>query len=109
LCSNCRKGMPTPKLAFESLPGDVELPEHIFKANEKGCNRCGGQGYIGRIAIAEVLEVTEPVSFAIANGANGGDILKIAKEDGMVPMYQEGLYNVLDGITSLEELARVIN
>jgi type IV pilus assembly protein PilB len=109
LCTNCRRPIPPPLGAFESLGEGVQLPEHIYKANDKGCNRCGGQGYTGRIAIAEVLEVTEPVSFAIANGANGGDLLKIAKQDGMVPMYQEGLYNVLDGITSLEELARVIN
>jgi type IV pilus assembly protein PilB len=108
LCNSCRMHIPTPPLAFEGL-GEIELPAEIFKKGDRGCARCSGTGYSGRLAIAEVLEVTEAVGHAIANGANGLDLLALARKEGMIPMYEEGLHRVLEGTTSLEELARVIS
>ena len=108
LCTSCRVAIPPPADMFSSL-GPVELPPQVFKAAERGCSRCGGTGYSGRIAIAEVLAVGEEVSAAIANGAHGTEILAIAKREGMVPMYDAGLAFVLEGTTSIEELTRVIN
>jgi type IV pilus assembly protein PilB len=108
LCTACRVHMPTPVLAFEVL-GEIELPDQIYKKGDRGCARCSGTGYAGRIAIAEVLEITEAAAHAIANGANGLDLLAIARGEGMVPMYEEGLHRALEGTTSLEELARVIS
>jgi type IV pilus assembly protein PilB len=108
LCTACRVAIPTPADMFSSL-APVELPPQVFKAADRGCSRCGGTGYSGRIAIAEVLAVGEEVSAAIANGAHGTEILAIAKREGMVPMYEAGLAFVLEGTTSIEELTRVIN
>jgi type IV pilus assembly protein PilB len=108
LCTACRVHIPTPAHAFEAL-GDVQMPDDIFKKGDRGCARCSGTGYSGRLALAEVLEITEPVAHAIAGGANGLDLLILARQEGMVPMYEEGLYRVLEGTTSLEELARVIS
>jgi type IV pilus assembly protein PilB len=107
LCMNCRVAIPTPSNAFRTI--DAEVPNQIFRAADKGCARCAGTGYFGRIAIAEVFEITEAVSTALSMGANAGDLVRLAEKEGMVPMYQEGLTRVLDGVTSLEELARVIN
>jgi type IV pilus assembly protein PilB len=107
LCMHCRVSIPSPSNAFRTI--DAEVPDHIFRAADKGCARCSGTGYFGRIAIAEVFEITEAVSTALSLGANAGDLVRLAEKEGMVPMYQEGLTRVLDGVTSLEELARVIN
>ena len=107
LCIHCRVSVPTPPNAFRTI--EAELPAHIFRPADKGCARCSGTGYFGRIAIAEVFEITEGVSTALSLGANAGELVRLAEKEGMVPMYQEGLTRVLDGVTSLEELARVIN
>ena len=85
------------------------MPEHIFEPAERGCSRCSGTGYYGRLAIAEVFEVTEAVSHAHRLGANLNELLAIAKSEGMVPMFEEGLQYVCQGVTSLAELSRVIN
>ena len=107
LCIHCRVAMPTPPNAFRTIEAD--LPAQIFRPADKGCARCAGTGYFGRIAIAEVFEITEGVSTALSLGTNAGELVRLAEKEGMVPMYQEGLTRVLDGVTSLEELARVIN
>ena len=107
LCIHCRVSIPAPVNAFRTI--DAEVPSHIFRHADKGCARCSGTGYFGRIAIAEVFEITEAVSTALSMGANAGELVRLAEKEGMVPMYQEGLTRVLDGVTSLEELARVIN
>lgn len=109
LCQHCRKPVDPIPSAFDSLGEGVEIPDRIFEPSERGCSRCSGTGYHGRLAIAEVFEVTEKVQHAIASGANLTEILVIAKSDGMVPMFEEGLQYVLQGTTSLAELSRVIN
>lgn len=107
LCIHCRVAVPTPVNAFRSLEADV--PAQIYRASERGCARCAGTGYFGRLAIAEVFEITEGVSTALALGTNAGELVRLAEKEGMVPMYTEGLQNVAAGVTSLEELGRVIN
>jgi type IV pilus assembly protein PilB len=108
VCIHCRTAVPTPRNAFKAM-GDVDLPDQIFRASDRGCARCAGTGYFGRLAIAEVFEVTESISTALSMGSSAAEIVRLAEKEGMVPMYREGLSRVLDGVTSLEELARVIN
>ena len=108
LCPNCKVAAKVPPGAFNVLQID-ELPENIFGPAEKGCGRCSGTGYRGRLAIAEVLEVTEPISHGIASGMDLNELLRVARSEGMVPMFEEGLQYVLEGVTSLAELSRVIN
>ncbi len=108
LCQHCRRAASLPPGAFDGL-GTDELPDNIFEPNERGCSRCSGTGYHGRLAIAEVFEVTEPVANGISAGATLNELVVLAKAAGMVPMYEEGLQYVLQGVTSLAELSRVIN
>jgi type IV pilus assembly protein PilB len=107
LCSHCRRPAELPPRAFDAL-GEIELPDKIFEPAERGCSRCSGTGYHGRLAIAEVFEVTEKVQHGIASGANLNEVVVLAREAGMVPMFEEGLQYVLQGVTSLAELSRVI-
>lgn len=108
LCQHCRKAVPVPAGMFDVLEVDT-LPEVIFEPADRGCSRCSGTGYYGRLAIAEVLEVTEGISHAIASGVNLNELLALAKAEGMVPMFEEGLQYIYQGVTSLAELSRVIN
>jgi len=64
-------------------------------------------GYIGRIGIFEVLPVSEKISRAILEGVSASEIERIATEEGMVTLKQDGYLKALDGTTTIEEVLRV--
>ena len=79
----------------------------LYLYRGKGCDKCGGSGYTGRIGIFEVLDVSESVSRMIMGNVSDAEIDKIAKEQGMISMIQDGYLKALEGITSIEEVLRV--
>jgi type IV pilus assembly protein PilB len=112
LCTRCRLAY-RPELAeltqvgwdFERLGGrDPDF--HIYKA--KGCGACGGTGYYGRFAIHEVLEISEEVERLIVERGHSEDIRKTAIGQGMLTLRNAGMIEVGRGMTSLEEILRVI-
>ncbi|MBI5530523.1 MAG: type II/IV secretion system protein [Candidatus Doudnabacteria bacterium] len=74
----------------------------------KGCAVCSQIGYKGRIGIFEVLEVDDTIRRLITERANASDIKKQAIKNGMTTMFEDGLQKVLNGLTSLEEVLRVM-
>ena len=73
----------------------------------KGCEECGNTGYMGRIGVYEVMPVTEKIAQLVTERASSADIEKVAREEGMVTMKQDGYLKVLEGITTVEEILRV--
>ncbi len=73
----------------------------------KGCDQCGNTGYKGRIGIFEVLPITEKVSRLVLERAPALEIEKIAVEEGMITMKQDGYLKVVEGVTSIDETLRV--
>lgn len=73
----------------------------------KGDSECGGSGYYGRVGVFEVLPVTEKISRLVLENASSGDIDKVAQEEGMVTMKQDGYLKVVEGVTTIEEVLRV--
>jgi type IV pilus assembly protein PilB len=74
----------------------------------KGCNVCHGSGYAGRVGIFEVLEVTDRIRQLITERANAAVITQAAIEEGMTTMLEDGIGKVLEGVTTLEEVMRVV-
>jgi type IV pilus assembly protein PilB len=75
----------------------------------KGCEACGGIGYKGRTGIHEVFVITPEIEQMILSGkVSEYEMEKIAIKDGMVTMVQDGVLKAMDGITTLEEIFRVI-
>lgn len=74
----------------------------------KGCSECDDTGYKGRFAIFEVLSVTEKTGQLIMQHRSSEEIENSAIEDGMLTMIQDGYYKVLEGLTTFEEVLRVI-
>ncbi|MDD4785240.1 MAG: GspE/PulE family protein, partial [Candidatus Shapirobacteria bacterium] len=72
-----------------------------------GCEKCNNTGYLGRIAIYEVMPITEKLSKLIVEKAAASDIQKLAMEEGMLTMKQDGYVKVLEGVTSMDEVIRV--
>ncbi len=95
------------KKVFDSTILNKEKERVSYKG--KGCSRCGNSGYSGRLSIAEVLEVNDEVSNYIANKkeiAYDSDLLKKQK---FITIKQDGIIRALQGITSMEEVFRVMS
>ncbi len=84
---------------------DNGKPIHIYKG--EGCNECNNTGYLGRIAIFEVLKITSTINRMILQQAAAKDIESQAKKEGLIMMKQDGYLKALDGITTIEEVLRV--
>lgn len=72
-----------------------------------GCNKCNDTGYKGRSGIYEVLQVSEKIKSLIIDKATESDISKVATDEGMITLLQDGYLKALEGITTLEEVLRV--
>lgn len=72
-----------------------------------GCEKCNSSGYYGRVAIYEVMPISEKIAKLIVSKASAGDIQKLAMEEGMLTMKQDGYVKVLEGVTTVEEVLRV--
>ncbi|MBI2592985.1 MAG: type II/IV secretion system protein [Candidatus Colwellbacteria bacterium] len=93
------------ELGFD--PNEYRLPKLLYKG--KGCAADNESGYQGRVGIFEVLEITEEVRKLIVSPDFSLDALRaLAKKEGMISMFEDGLRKVEQGITTIEEIFRVI-
>ncbi len=77
----------------------------LFKG--QGCNYCGHSGYLGRTGIFEFLVVSEKIAKLILEHASSAEVERVAVEEGMISMKQDGYIKVLEGLTTMEEVLRV--
>jgi type IV pilus assembly protein PilB len=75
---------------------------------KKGCPRCNHTGYRGRIGIYQLLRMSEDIASLAVRHASRDEIARAAMEGGMRTMWDDGLEKVVSGLTSVEELARVL-
>ncbi|AAC07748.1 GspE/PulE family protein [Aquifex aeolicus] len=110
LCPKCKEKADIPKDVLLRI-GVIEDPSEevvIYKAHEGGCEYCNYTGYKGRTAVHEILEVDDDIKELIIRGATHDVIRKKAIEKGMRTLYKNGLLKVKRGITSIEEVNRVL-
>jgi len=89
------------------LEEKFQPPKLIFEG--KGCPACGGTGYRGRLGIFEILNVSEPIRQIIVSQDFSLDLLKReAQKEGMITMFEDGLRKVERGLTTVDEILRVI-
>ncbi|MCG9650291.1 type IV-A pilus assembly ATPase PilB [Vibrio brasiliensis] len=105
LCPNC-------KLRFVAPPAVQQqfcLPDQcsLFEANPDGCNECNN-GYAGRIGLYELMEFSQPLIEAVNQGRSSLEIEHIARQQGMMTLKQAGVEKLISGITSYQELMRVL-
>lgn len=91
----------------EAVKKDLTRTQVIYKASESGCGECKGKAYKGRVAIFEVLEITDQVEKITLTGLSELALREEAKRQGMLTMFQDGILKVLEGMVSLEELLEV--
>jgi len=111
LCPNCKKAYKAARDELLSNGPDFPLDngeKEIELFHGHGCMACNGTGYRGRVGIYEFLQVDESMQRLIVTGASTNDIKAHAIKSGMITMRQDGLLKVKQGISSIEELLRVI-
>ena len=110
LCQNCKGER---KLSYEEVRSlqelipDVDVKMKFFAS--RGCDKCEGLGYTGRLGIREVLEVNDDIRKLIMARASAQDIKAAAVASGMKTMVDDALLKVSKGLTSLEEVLRVVH
>jgi type IV pilus assembly protein PilB len=116
LCDCKEKYIPTEKevdlikktLAIISPRSNLTIPQeikHLYKP--KGCEKCYGIGYRGRMALYELFETKDNIKDLIINEIPEFKIFRKAIENGMVTLFQDGVLHTLEGETSLEEVLSV--
>ncbi|MDD5098949.1 MAG: GspE/PulE family protein, partial [Candidatus Colwellbacteria bacterium] len=116
VCMECIYSLPPQESEIASLKKQMDElgvgesfkpPKFVYKG--KGCPSCGNTGYRGRIGIFETLNVTEEIRKIIVSPNLSLDEMKrVARQQGMISMFEDGLRKVEKGLTTVEELLRVI-
>lgn len=109
LCPECRSSEAIDAAAIAREPRYAALGLRVGDAVGRpvGCPHCGGSGYRGRMAVFEVLEVSEPIRRMITRGTGDGEIEAQAEAEGMSTMIADGLAKCRAGLTSIDEILRV--
>ena len=109
LCPHCREAFTADGLERRllGLPAEDEAPRTIYRA--VGCERCAHQGYKGRIAIIELLKMTPALDELVARRASSRELKNAAAAGGFHSLVDDGVRRVLEGITTLEEVSRVVD
>jgi type IV pilus assembly protein PilB len=109
LCPKCKEPYtPTPELLLETgfpWQDGMDLPT-LYRP--VGCSACAKTGYKGRLALHEVMAVSEEIEKLTVERASSMAISKVAIEQGMITLRHDGLLKVMAGVTSVEEIFRVV-
>jgi type IV pilus assembly protein PilB len=108
ICPQCKEAYTPPTDAMRRLGLDSAHPRELRLYRGRGCDFCRGTGYRGRIGVFELMVMTDRLRALVLGGASADQLRGAAREDGMRLMRQDGVEKVLEGITTVEELLRVI-
>ena len=115
ICNVCTESYPISKEIERIITGQIAftkdahiktIPKTLFRG--KGCKSCDYSGFRGQTGIFEILKVTNPIRELLLKHVPIGEIREQAIKEGMVTMFEDGLRKVEKGMTSIEEVIRVV-
>lgn len=116
ICSNCIESYPADQNLIQFLEkqlkeinpnSELKAPKFLYRG--RGCPACNQTGYQGRIGIFEILNIDEEIrKLIISHDFSLDNLNNLAKKKGMLTMFEDGLRKVATGITTIEEVLRVI-
>lgn len=104
ICSECKEPIQPNEGLLQSLCKNQSVPENAVFYAGRGCKKCLGTGYSGRIPIFEIMTVTPAMAEAIENGLPVTKLKELAFSEGMVELATAGMEQVLAGATTVEEV-----
>lgn len=110
ICPYCKEEYQPRRDLLLGFGFDPDAPENrdVVFYHGRGCERCRYTGYLGRIAVFEIMEMNAELAEMVAKRATHGQIREAALANGMITLAQDGFRKVLDGITTVEDLVRVV-
>ena len=110
LCSHCKEPYTATRemLRKNDFPPEVMDKDDVTLYRAKGCSRCNNTGYKGRLGLYEVMIVSEAIRRLTVERKSADEISRVASAEGMKSLRDDGIEKVLKGMTSIEEIARVI-
>mgnify|MGYP001119852482 CR=1 FL=1 len=107
VCQSCKESEDVPVETLVEMGMTQEDAEDTTPYKGRGCSACGNTGYKGRIAIYEILPITEEVRNCIISGMSDLEIKKLAMSKGMKSLRQSALYKMKQGVTTVDEVVAV--
>jgi type IV pilus assembly protein PilB len=110
LCERCRAPYPPERSFLEGVGFPLAALEAVGGTlfGPVGCQACSGTGYRGRLALHEVMPVTEEIERLTVARASSADLGRVAREQGMLTLREDGWAKCLEGWTSVDEVLRVV-
>jgi len=109
LCEKCKQAYaPEGSELIEAGFAESRIPELGLFFRASGCQSCSNTGYRGRIGLYEVMPMTEEIERLTVERASSETVKRVAIEQGMYTLRDDGLYKAASGLTSIEEIARVV-
>ncbi len=115
ICTQCVMSEVITGEALTELIQQYNLKAYVKKDTKqlrfykgRGCDSCNHSGYVGRIGVFEVLEISPAIRQLITNHADADQIKQQAMVEGMTTMFEDGFHKALLGVTTLDEVLRVV-
>ena len=106
LCNYCKTAYAPDEAELRLLRNESGIvPKKIFKS--KGCTTCDNTGYKGRLALLEILKMNSDLDDLLAHGATTKEIKAAAYKQGFFTLADDGVRHIIEGLTSIKEVARV--
>jgi type IV pilus assembly protein PilB len=106
ICTQCKADHPHAPQALVEAGFTPDEAKTVIPKKGTGCERCNNTGYKGRVGLYEVMEISEELRELILVGASGLELRRKAVEEGMITLRRSGLQKVMEGVTTIEEVAR---
>ncbi|HIG04602.1 MAG TPA: type II/IV secretion system protein, partial [Planctomycetes bacterium] len=106
VCLECKvEYEPTDEMLMELELTQSDVQGRTFFYG-KGCRECNNSGYKGRVALFEIMQMTDRLRDVIMTGASTQEVQKLAREEGMKTLRDAGLIHIYDGVTTIEEVVK---
>ncbi len=106
ICTFCKEPFEVPLAGLVNIGFGEQEARSMSLFRGRGCDRCSGTGYKGRVGLYEVMEIDDEVRELILSGATAFELRQKAMERGMISLRASGMQKIRDGVTSLEEVVR---
>ncbi|MCK4539951.1 Flp pilus assembly complex ATPase component TadA [Candidatus Parcubacteria bacterium] len=122
ICPHCKEEFEIPNDILEEIKAEISNvgeeyvsqviknfnPKKLIFHHGKGCPRCGNSGYSGRVSVVEVLDINKKLKRLILGGNHDLTIEQVKNTQEFITIKQDGILKVLQGITTIEEILRVM-
>jgi len=107
LCDHCKESYTPSELEIKIM--DLEPTTTVQLHRAVGCEKCEGRGFKGRTALMEVLRIDSDLDEAIAHKATKRELNDLAVKNGFSSLAEDGIRQICNGITSIDEVSRVVD